>query len=503
MTKTKVSPNRFAWLRRLLCISLIVFMLPAYAEENSQGAENVLPGLDFFVDFTFLKNVNRNIVAWLRMEDGTIESPVYQTDDNVYYTKRTRTTSADSNGELFLDCASDASFKEDVWYFYGSIAKEGQLYPMNGLLEEGALQAFPGLVLMTPKGDYRVEVFAGYQTNTKDETSWRINTENKYQFDLSMAEIRTLAGEHLREDCWPEYGDKLLVFNTRKSNKVRVRNVYFAKLTPCAQRAENAVDLNKVEMDGRETENGYVDIEGVGRYMVYAQDDPLWEHLRFETSGSSKVRRFGQGGCGPTAAAIAIANLVPPEELPVMGYYAEDLAGFTFCSCSVNTYRCNQTHVQYHAQTQEEFLRYLPIIMGNFTTGNNEWHRVSRTEGRGTSMDYLEDLCLIFDLKMSFTRYAPDALEMVKEGKGSRIALCSAVRGSPFTGSSHFVVMIYADDEYAYYIDPFRGNDYEKYPKGKNIEVLQPGVLKIPMHIARDMDVSPYYILERAEPENP
>lgn len=498
MNESKVCPNRFAWLRRLFCLILVLALLPAAAEETS---EELLPGLPYFVDFNYLKNVNRNIVAWLRTEDGTVENPVYQTDDNVYYTKRTRTTSASGEGELFLDCASDPCFKEQVWYFYGSTAKEGQLYPLSGLLEDGALQTFPDLVLMTPKGDYRVDIFAGYQTTTQDETSWRINTENASRFDLSMAEIRTLAGDNVREDCWPKYGDKLLVFNTRRSNKMRVRNIYIARLSPCAEHTEDALELYKEEMDSRETENGYVDIEGVGRYMVYAQDDPLWEHLRFETPGSSKVRRFGQGGCGPTAAAIAIANLVPAERLPEMGYYADDSAGFTFCSCSVNTYRCNQSHVQYPARTQEEFLRYLPIIMGNFTTGNNEWHRISRTEGRGTSMDYLEDLCLIFDLKMSFTRYAPDAIDMVREGKGDRIALCSAVRGSPFTGSSHFVVMIYADDEYAYYIDPFRGNDYEKNPKGKYIEVLQPGVLKIPLHVAEDMDVSPYYILERIDPE--
>ena len=44
------------------------------------------------------------------------------------------------------------------------------------------------------------------------------------------------------------------------------------------------VDLVKAEMDERETRNGYFTVEGMGTWMVYGQNDPIWNRLIFETA---------------------------------------------------------------------------------------------------------------------------------------------------------------------------------------------------------------------------
>jgi hypothetical protein len=153
--------------------------------------------------------------------------------------------------------------------------------------------------------------------------------------------------------------------------------------------------------------------------------------------------------------------------------------------------------MQYHPETPEEFQRYLPIILANYAAGNNERHKAFRTESQGTNMEFLQDMIEIFKLKCTFTRYAPEALELVKEGKGSRIAVCTAVRGSPFTNSGHFIILAYVDDEYAYYLDPMRENNYEKYYKSRVLEIVAPGVVRVKVDAATNIDVSPYYVLEK------
>ena len=111
----------------------------------------------------------------------------------------------------------------------------------------------------------------------------------------------------------------------------------------------------------------------VYKRQLYAQNDPLWKKLVFEIQTSSRRRPFGDGGCGPTAVAMAIANLVEKEELCKLSAFASSPLGFRFCSCSVNDYWCAGKHLTYQLTTPDEYLRYFPLAIANFATGNNIW----------------------------------------------------------------------------------------------------------------------------------
>ena len=109
------------------------------------------------------------------------------------------------------------------------------------------------------------------------------------------------------------WGDKLLVLVTCTNIQSNQRYVIYGRMRPIVyETTEESVSATKVEMDQRPTGNGFVTIEGLGTFMNYAQNDELWENMRYEGKGSGKYRIFGDGGCGPTAIAMAIANLCPP-----------------------------------------------------------------------------------------------------------------------------------------------------------------------------------------------
>ena len=65
----------------------------------------------------------------------------------------------------------------------------------------------------------------------------------------------------------------------------------------------------------KEDFSGIVEVPGKGPMRYYAQNDPLWQDMAYERAETQSRRPFGDGGCGPTAGAMAIANLVPEEEL--------------------------------------------------------------------------------------------------------------------------------------------------------------------------------------------
>ena len=56
-----------------------------------------------------------------------------------------------------------------------------------------------------------------------------------------------------------------------------------------------------------------ITIDGFGDFVYYAQNDPDWDRSLYEPRFSKNYRVMHGGGCAPTAAAIAIANLLTPQ----------------------------------------------------------------------------------------------------------------------------------------------------------------------------------------------
>ncbi|MEG2316940.1 MAG: hypothetical protein RSC91_12010, partial [Clostridia bacterium] len=249
------------------------------------------------------------------------------------------------------------------------------------------------------------------------------------------------------------------------------------------------------------TGNGYTTIKDVGTFMVYAQNDPLWERMTYESRGSGKKRKFGEGGCGPTAAAMAIVNLVDVSKLPTLIGYSNMDIGYTFCTCSVNRFYCNRKHAQYQLRTPEEFLRYMPLAVANFATGNNIWNLKSRSATPGTNMRFLEKLCNLYRLRVTGTRKVEEALAMLKEDPENRVILSCSTLGGPFTRTGHYVVIVAVDDQYIYLLDPLRRSDYSDLDRLNIVEPLAPGVVRIKLENATKCNMSPLYVIENTEPQ--
>lgn len=114
------------------------------------------------MDFTALKEINKEAVGWLRLEGSIIDYPVMHTDDNDYYIKHIYTGEANKYGALFADYRNTGLFTDKNTVIYGHNMLDGSMFSaLAEYKQQDYYEQFPTMLLYTPEGDYRIELFCG------------------------------------------------------------------------------------------------------------------------------------------------------------------------------------------------------------------------------------------------------------------------------------------------------------------------------------------------------
>lgn len=504
MTKYDAINNRRLIRRRAWGLLLLALWLSlasvacAQADDAAPAAPVAITDVHYAIDFNYLQQALPESVAWLYQPNGAVNHPVMYSPDSSYYLKRHFSGRRDHNGSIFMTGGIWPDFSAPVTTLYGRNCLDNSLLGCLSLYREREyFLEHPRFILLTPEGGYQLDVFAGIRSRLDDNTSWRVDaasTEELYTDYLSDILKESFLTPSV--SALPTKDDSWAILANASPEPEGSRYVIYLRKRPIEYQTTQLTYLNQMEMDSRETQNGYQSVEGVGRWMIYAQNDPVWNRLIFEIPTSSRQRPFGDGGCGPTAVAMAVVNLVDKEELPRLASYAASPLGYQFCSCSVNDSFCSQTHVSYQLSTPDEFFRYFPVAVGNFATGNNIWGVRGREDRFGTSMAYLEELCSVYDISVTQTYDMAEALEFLKQ-KDTLAVACTTGYSSPFTTTSHFIVLAGVDDEYLYALDPYRREDYETVDPRGVLEMLAPNVVRIKLENAGACSIAPVYLLKR------
>ena len=449
------------------------------------------------MDFPHFQTLYEDIVAWI-VQDGTkINYPVMQAEDNEYYLDHLYNGKSNKDGSIFLDCGNSAEFIDANNYIYGHNTKSGDMF---GILAKYKSQEYydanPSLTLLTPYSDFMIDFFACTMSLVEDESSWRIKQfQRKADFDAYIADLKEQS--FFKSDVTPEWGDQFLVLCTCTNVAHGERYVVYGRMRPIRYGTAETIGLTKAEMDESPTISGKRIVGSLGAMQLYAQNDPLWKSLRYETKDSKKNRNFGDGGNGPTAVAMAIANMVPEDELTRLMGYARATDGFTFCTHSVNQYFCNNRHGQYSLKMPYEFTRYLPVAIASFTTGNNLWEEEARVKDKGgTNMTFLPYIAGIYGLDLETSVVLGNALDAFQQG-GMTICLTSGP-DSPFTNGSgsQYVVLAGMDSEYLYILDPYQKTNYRKTDSKRLLEVVAPNAVRVKLENIDYIGLNSYYILK-------
>lgn len=163
------------------------------------------------VDFERLRQENEDIIAWLYSADTPISYPVTQADDNSYYLHRLPNGEWNAGGTLFMDCRGAGDFTDSMSVIYGHNMNNDSMF---GTLTEYSSQSYyeehPVMYLMTPSGDWRIELVAGFSALSDAEFFMLPHSEEQAQTLVETA----LSSSAFDAGYSPAAGDRYIAFST-------------------------------------------------------------------------------------------------------------------------------------------------------------------------------------------------------------------------------------------------------------------------------------------------
>ena len=131
------------------------------------------------IDFDKLREINPDVIGWLKYEDTVIDYPVVQGENNDMYLSMLFDRTWGGCGTLFADCITEAPFRQFNTIVYGHHMKDGTMFAcLKELRDTEYCKAHPKLELTTPEGKFDLQIWAFlnepadsdlYLPNIKDE----------------------------------------------------------------------------------------------------------------------------------------------------------------------------------------------------------------------------------------------------------------------------------------------------------------------------------------------
>jgi sortase B len=128
---------------------------------SSDKAEQIdIP--EHIVDFSALKLINADSIAWLYCPDTVIDYPVMAADDYTYYLSHLPDGTYNINGSLFLDYSCESDFSGQISVIYGHCMKTGKMFgTLSKYKNQSYFDQHPYLYLYTEKHNYRIALIYG------------------------------------------------------------------------------------------------------------------------------------------------------------------------------------------------------------------------------------------------------------------------------------------------------------------------------------------------------
>jgi len=165
------------------------------------------------VDFEAMKELNKDVVAWIYCPNTMLNYPIVQADDNDYYLYRLLDGTSNSNGSIFMDYRNGADFSDENTLIYGHHMQTGAMFgELINYKKQSFYEAHPYIYIITPTQTYRMDLFAAcivdsvsdvYSLTLSDDLIEEMISDSTFDADIPFPEgnIVTLS------TCTYEYDD--------------------------------------------------------------------------------------------------------------------------------------------------------------------------------------------------------------------------------------------------------------------------------------------------------
>jgi len=185
------------------------------------------------VDFAALQTINPRTVAWIRGQDGRIDYPVVQGEDNTYYLTHLIDGTENRNGSIFMDYRNKPDFSARNTFLYGHNMENDTMFAgLEQYADPAYYAGHPTMILVTPSADYVLEIFSGYVASPSSDTYKTIYRSDALFLDyVEYVRARSL----FQTDVEITASDRLVTLSTCDSGAADGRFVLHCKLTPAEQ----------------------------------------------------------------------------------------------------------------------------------------------------------------------------------------------------------------------------------------------------------------------------
>lgn len=171
------------------------------------------------IDFEKLKNINKDVVGWIKIEGTTIDYPIMQTLNNEYYLKKDIYGNYEQCGSIFLDYKNNSKFTDKNIVIYGHHIKKGIMFADLIKIYDGTLGNNISVNIYTPEKTMKFKVFSSYETEPED---YSINTSiNESNYDDFTKTLKSRSKNNFETNF--ENSNQILTLSTcDSSGKKRV-----------------------------------------------------------------------------------------------------------------------------------------------------------------------------------------------------------------------------------------------------------------------------------------
>ena len=224
-------------------------------------------------------------------------------------------------------------------------------------------------------------------------------------------------------------------------------------------------------------------VNGREGLLYFAQNSPEWDNLKYSEAKYHRDKIFGQSSCIATSLSMALANIVPYTDLKLINSIVKE--PIMVDSISTTRDRGRVKEFRFEITEDVDFLRFFPLVIGNWASGNNTKRIV---ENQST-----------YFYKILFELYGIDYIQTkdIKESfkvldRGGIVIVSSGGVASPISKKGHYFLMVSYDKDYVYFLDPLVRS--KPYPDVKKIiEQLDAGVIRVKQSDIKDICLNLQY----------
>lgn len=177
---------------------------------------------EYKIDFEKLKEINNQVVGWLKVNNTQIEYPVVQAEDNNYYLKRNLEKQYNVGGWIFADYKNKLDGTDKNIVIYGHNMKDNSMFgSLENILNEEWYNNDENYIIdfITESEEQKYKVFSVYKIEKED---YYINTE--FQNNEFEEFVETLKNRSIKDfNVEISLEDSILTLSTcAGNNKYRV-----------------------------------------------------------------------------------------------------------------------------------------------------------------------------------------------------------------------------------------------------------------------------------------